>query len=167
MYEMFWDHKSKDCAIANVDQYKCVNCQLNHSSNSKDCPVYSKINNQKNNPFQRRRINQNTPGVDGASKIFNDILNNKINLNSRPGMKTYREAVIQPKVNSASDNDNKQEEGFSSLTGILNDLKFLFSNFNVTKIISTFKNTLNKIINCNDNFTRITCLIEGLLEIFI
>ena len=98
-----------------------------------------------------------------ASITSSDLINNKVNIKSRSSYKSYRDAVTQPQNVNANKVHQEDESSFGS---IISDFKTLFSNFNVTKIIFIVKNTMNKIKYCNDNFSKISYLIEGLLEIF-
>lgn len=56
---------------------------------------------------------------------------------------------------------------YSNTNGsIWNDVKSLLNIINLSKIKSVINKTVNKIKGCNDSIGKITCLIEGIIEIF-
>ena len=155
------EHKSKECVFVENEQFKCANCKLNHSSNSKDCPIYNKINNQRKNSVPIRRMNHDITNTGRNSNLSN---NHEMYAKSRTVFRSYSDAVTQPR--EVNNNNDKRDEGFSSFASFINEFNSLFSNFNLTKIIFIFKNTMNKLKLCNDNFTKISCFLKVLLEFF-
>ena len=150
------EHKSKECTIVDNNQFKCADCNLKHLANSKECPIYSRLNNQKTyNVDSKRQYKFNTRNVT-SSVVYNEDIHDKININSKLGNKSYRDAVNHPR--NVNRNNQQKEDDLSSFTNFISVFKSLFSNFNLTK--------MNKLKCCNDNFSRISCLIEGILEIF-
>lgn len=47
-----------------------------------------------------------------------------------------------------------------------NDFKNMLNDINFGRIFNIFKETMKKVNLCNDGISKISCLIEGVMEIF-
>ena len=54
----------------------------------------------------------------------------------------------------------------NSIGSIISDLKELFASINIPKLSYVVRNTLLNVKKCTDGTSKITCLIEGIVEYF-
>ena len=82
---------------------------------------------------------------------------------------TYSE-VIQGRKNFQSRNNQdyseKDDANDESSSSSWSDAKAFFKNLNFKKIINIVKKTIHKINTCNDTRSKISCIFEGIFEIF-
>ena len=111
------EHKHKDCNIKNNDLLKCANCNSNHASNSRDCPVYNKLLNTKTmNGQSKRTFSKFTETGNKYSANSNYIARPNLRIDNR----SYRDVVNGPLGEKSNKRSNINHS--SSFMGLMSDL---------------------------------------------
>lgn len=147
------EHNTANCGFQNL--HKCANCGGDHRANDTAvCTAFiraanrkSHTNNFANNRFLKRDDN----------RLYSS------------GAHSFADAVRQRQTNGKSTNGNNNSQDHNNdftFASLFKEIKDLFRNFNLQKIISAVKNTTLKIQSCDDPVSKFSCIIEGLVEIF-
>lgn len=67
--------------------------------------------------------------------------------------------------NNNSQQYKQTEENFS-FGSLFSEIKSIFSNLNVQKIVAKVRNMLFRLKECDDAISKITCIVESIFEIF-
>ena len=147
------DHKTQDCLIKNRSENPiCANCGGNHAASSKDCGIYKNVWNSK---FK------NTKLTEKLSKINNiGISRNRISKQRNESI-SYA-SLLKGHVREGNVNTNS----YNSSNSLIDDIKEIFTNFNVIHIIDIVKKTVLKLKNANDGMSKIAIIIKSLTEFF-
>lgn len=155
------DHNTADCK--NSENLKCANCGDNHKSNDPECEVYKRATNRKNKNSQTRLqpVYTMEQGVDSRHA----------NSTYRGEMQKYSVAVRGNKVNNNKDRearvgDNSENVNKGSSVSIWEDIKNIWRDIDLKKIMNIVKKTVVKIKECTDGVSKISCLFEAVIEIF-
>lgn len=158
------EHKLENCTFKNKennDKIQCANCKQKHTASFKQCPVLLKVQNSRE---QRPRNINRVIHVDNNNNRQQQL---HTTYRTNRYMNTYSEVVKQGRREGTSINNKiNAEENNVSFGSIFKEIKDLFVNINFNKIISVFKKTMIKIKNNNDNFSKVFCLVEAVIEIF-
>ena len=157
---------TKDCPIKsnrNTNELKCANCGENHTASYKQCPIYLKViksraNKSKfksNTAYQQNNLSKSVHGI--YQRISDSAT---VNVNT-PSRKTFKEVLMNTPRREGKAADTNQ-----SLGSVLAELKKLFGNINIMKIMNIVKNLVSKIKNETDNFTKFTYIAEAIMELF-
>ena len=65
-----------------------------------------------------------------------------------------------------SPKSKSSEEGDFSFSSVWDEIKFFFSNMNLGKTMNIVKSTIDHFKKSKDVISKITCVIEGIIEIF-
>lgn len=150
----------------NLANYKCANCGGVHASNSVDCEVYKGILERKNaNTYRNERSSTRS----GVSNSNNNNKDQHVPVSRGQTRRGYSQAVrgSPGDVNTADQEKNINiEENTNSFNSIFSDIKSIFLNFNLRKIGKICSKIAGNLRKSRDSFEKITCIIEGILEIF-
>lgn len=83
--------------------------------------------------------------------------------NKTRGEEAAKQSSSSPSKKSS--NVNSKDEDFS-FTSLWSEIKLIFNNVNLRKTVNIVRKTFINIKNSKDAISKITCLIEGVIEIF-
>ena len=150
-------HKTKECT--NNMNIKCSNCGEAHKANSKECPVFLRITQEKD--LRRGRRN------DMPSRGRNNVnINNINNIQGKYAKFVTHGKSYKAALSGEPDNFFVKADGTFSLIEVLNEIKKLFSSINLAKIMIGIQKMVSKLKCCNDSISKISCIIECVMEIF-
>lgn len=82
----------------------------------------------------------------------------------------YSEAIRNNKSSTNNNNNenrnNEEKTNEESFSSAWNSFKNFCKGIDFGRIIKIFKSTASKFKSCNDGISKISCLIEGLIELF-
>ena len=148
------NHKTKECSIKNrTDNPICANCGGNHAASSKECSTYKKVWDSK--------FNTNSNSAHKIQKIRNinkPIYDSTVHAQDTT---TYAYKLKGPNrsMNFGVNNNNNN-------ANVFNDIKEFFSNINLNRIVGIIKETVLKLKNASDGFSKIAIIAESAMEIF-
>lgn len=119
---------------------KCANCQGEHTSNYRECPVFKKH-------------------ID----LFNMRLSSKPVQQSMPPTLNNKEFPPLPKRRFPQSQQNMYTSNTSSTTEDLKSILNIFKNINLQQILKKLSEVSQKLGQCNDTWSKIIILIESVL----
>lgn len=149
------NHTLKDCPFKELknQELKCANCGESHSAGSRDCRVYKTM---LENKLKKTTVN------DRAART--GFRNNNNSTHVRDG-RSYSQAADGSKQRQ---NFREEEENIDHMSfgDILEFLRNIMKNFNLSNIVNIFKKMLVKIKRADDSFSKIMCVVEAFMEFF-
>lgn len=166
------DHSVKDCANSEV---KCANCNGEHQANFKECEFQKKSLQRSNKPTSSRsqptpKTSKNPPRPSQAAQpsssqtvgtsSYSGVLNN-----GAPNS-GVRRTSSNAETETPSQSHRKTQPPFGNDFSCINEIKSLFRELNISKIISAFKTISVKLKSCNDTFEKVTTVLEVIFDLF-
>lgn len=147
------NHTVKDCVN---ETPKCSNCKKAHPANSKECEFY------------QRSASRNKQSI--ADKSTNVFAPNKQEFKkTQPGL-SYMSALAGPShqrtQSSLSHSQANTRPTHSDEFNFIKEMKSLFQELNMVKIINAVKIISTKLKTCNGTFEKMTTVLEVLFELF-
>ena len=151
------EHKSKDCADTTEDKIKCSNCGEKHTANSRLCEIYKRASGAQKRSTLSKGERTSIPINNNSSAEYQNQTKTRTHNN-----KLYSNVV---KDSNVSENNTEYKENIS-IASVFSEIRSLINMFDVNKIMRVVGNTINKLKNCSDNFSKMSCIIEGVVEFF-
>lgn len=146
-------HSVKDCIVEDV--VKCANCGEEHVATTKSCPKYPKVDTEKTKKEERKKP-PNPPTTPGSNKP------------DRKGL--YSQKVIGESTSRGNQPSTSHTHGASQSSATigecLTDMKSLFKEFNIQKIIGALKTIKERINKSSSTLDKIATVLEVLFEFF-
>lgn len=157
------EHSLKDCPFKEQENQllKCANCGEKHSAGSRECKIYKKMLENRNN----RGSTLNNHERAGKKTLYDTHSQNSSNNNGNAHNERLYSHVTTGHRQERTQIDEQNTE-HSSVAGVLADLWDFAKHFNFVNIIDILKKMLLKIRRANDGFGKIMCVIEALTEFF-
>lgn len=160
------DHHIKDC-LKEEEEYECANCNEKHPANSKECEIFMKVAEKRRNvlagsryPSQPTNQPFSTQGTHWPRLNPTAPTSAALNLNSSQQQSCPTPAPVQPCTSGAGN------IGTDSISSIIQELKSLFTGFNLFKILTFAKSILSKIRRAPDGFSKFTIILDSICEFF-
>lgn len=165
------DHSFQNC---DKEEELCANCGKKHPANSKECEIFLKVSKKINPPQPTTSPRGSNPRGYATSQHTWPQLPKRdappvwphtqaeTNL---PSTSQYTPASrsMRPPLSHPPPPPSQDQGGFGN---IIQEIKSLFSDLNIPKLIYGFKTMITKIKNAPDGFTKFTILLDSVCEIF-
>jgi hypothetical protein len=149
------NHMVKDCVN---DTTKCSNCDKEHSANSKECEFY-KVSAKRREKAPIKK----TPSVPPSNKSEpSKRVQNGITFASTVAGPSSQIVVPPSTLTQTNNPRSSQSEEFN----FIKEIKSLFKDLNMAKIINAVKVISTKLRSCNDTFEKVTTVLEVIFELF-
>lgn len=164
-------HYTSLCDVTDEKLFKCANCKGNHLANDTMCEEFLKIENYL---YQKSKfIPSNIRSGENISKVNTKFVpeNNIKNFPKLPiinvNNNNNKSSRILSNKTSTTANITYQnvDQSQNSIGDFFTEIKTIFSLFNLNKIKQTINKISNSVKMCNDSWSKMLCLVEGLFEI--
>lgn len=151
------NHLTNSCDKNVTETPLCINCKEQHPANFRGCPVYERqLKLKRNYPVvQNSKDKYITNKFAGLNKDQYPALNKNDNNDIPQNTPTWPRTSNNENLNNTTTSD----------TDILTIIKSLLNSFNLSKLLSIIKPTLIKLYNAKDSISKVSVLLEALMEI--
>lgn len=155
------DHFSSECNKSAVEDYKCANCNNNHSAKDKSCPIYLKIESARisrktSKSIKKQEQVQPSPPPRNDHHFPDRLSKPNDNVTVQPSNST-----VPTNANNLNQNSNPDNHSFLD---IFKEMKSIFSSINFNKFKTISLKVANQMRSTNDIFSKISYLVEGIVE---
>lgn len=154
-------HNTRECIVDNKNQYKCANCDGNHMASSETCDVYTHIASSRKS---KERGTDSRNGFSSNSRVSVHATERERQRTSG-GANTPRPSGTWNFGNQSTKSKNS-ENGDFSFSSVWDEIKSFFANINLEKTMNIVRSTIDQFKKSKDVISKITCVIEGIIEIF-
>lgn len=157
------NHSLKDCKLKNSSIQKCANCGEKHAANDKRCVAYEKVIASQNRGRPVRNIIARPRStayiMDNTTKTCapNQPATPNDNVNKPSYAQTLRDSLRRADTPDVSNN--------LPLGSMIEELKTLVTNVNLTNIICVIRETLTKLNSTKDSVTKLAYIVEAIVTL--
>lgn len=161
------DHSVKDCLS---DVSKCSNCNGAHQANFKECVFQKRILESRaktsaNETSQRTRINRAGPSQVSQTQTNVQPQHPQARTScSYSSLLRNSSQIVEHSMAAPSQTSSQNDP--SAEYNLFRELKSLFQEVNIAKIISAVKLISFRLKSCNDTFEKVTAALEIIFELF-